>query len=128
MTQYLLVFQRFFSFLVSNSRDTVNVSLLNCADEILVFPNIFKPNSASGNAFFGPVINKDFTVESFQLSVFDRFGNLVYYTDSIDRPWDGTFKNTEVSTGVFVYLCRLDASGPRVIKDAVYKGSITLVY
>ncbi|MBK9149510.1 MAG: gliding motility-associated C-terminal domain-containing protein [Saprospiraceae bacterium] len=110
------------------ARDTVNVSLLNCADEILVFPNIFKPNSASGNAFFGPVINKDFTVQSFQLSVFDRFGNLVYYTDSIDRPWDGTFKNTEVSTGVFVYLCRLDASGPRVIKDAVYKGSITLVY
>ena len=110
-----------------SSRDSVFVTILDCADEIMVFPNVFKPNSSFGNGFFGPALNQNFTVTDFEMRIFDRFGNLVYQTKEIDLPWNGKYKGTEATSGVYVYYCTLDAEGPRAVNKAVFKGSVTLI-
>jgi gliding motility-associated-like protein len=110
-----------------SAKDSVFVTILDCGDEIMIFPNIFKPNSTLGNGFFGPALNQNFMVTEFEMRIFDRFGNLVYMTKEIDQPWNGKYRGTEAATGVYVYVCTMDAVGPRDIRRAVYKGSVTLV-
>jgi gliding motility-associated-like protein len=86
-------------------------------------PNSFTPDGDGINDFFGPVGHDIFALE---MRIFDRWGNEVYYTNDINRPWDGKPKggNEVAQDGVYVYT--FSAVGRRM---EVYerKGSVTLV-
>ena len=44
-------------------------------------------------------------VRKFNLYVYDRYGNLVFETDKIDRTWDGTNKGKLLPQGNYSYKC-----------------------
>ncbi len=80
-------------------QDSVCVNYKIKCGEIFV-PSIFSPN--------GDGVNDNFKVHGrclvkIQMSVFDRWGNLVFYTDDVDDGWDGTYKGKEMNSGTFVY-------------------------
>ncbi len=89
---------------IAESRIKINV------DNELDFymPNIFSPNGDGSNDRFIIYKNKiPATIN--RLSIYDRFGNMVYEQrnfDFEDNPlgWDGTFKNSPVATGVYIYV------------------------
>jgi gliding motility-associated-like protein len=37
------------------------------------------------------------------LSVFDRWGEKVFVSTSVDACWDGTYKGKALNTGVYIY-------------------------
>jgi gliding motility-associated-like protein len=87
---------------------------------ILFVPNIFTPN--------GDGVNDDIrvyakAVKFFYFRIFNRWGELVFYTEDINRPWDGTYKGKVVDPGVYVYQVKLGYLNG-VTKDA--QGSITV--
>ncbi|MBL0045745.1 MAG: choice-of-anchor L domain-containing protein [Flavobacteriales bacterium] len=66
----------------------------------LWFPNAFTPDGDGINETFGPATRY---VEKFEMSIFDRWGQPIYSTDAIDKPWDGTVNGGLATTGVYVY-------------------------
>jgi gliding motility-associated-like protein len=49
-------------------------------------PNAFTPDNDGLNDVF---LGKGVGIESYELMIFDRWGNLVFYSDELDKGWDG---------------------------------------
>jgi gliding motility-associated-like protein len=73
----------------------------NCSFPIFM-PNAFTPNQDGKNDVFRvPLQNKNKLV---RLSIFNRYGQVVYTTANSGEGWDGTaFNNQPQPGGVYVY-------------------------
>jgi gliding motility-associated-like protein len=74
--------------------------LQNCDD--ISFPSAFSPNADRLNDQFGALGNL-FLVNNFSLTISNRFGEIVFYTNNPYQKWDGMYKGKPVSIGTFVW-------------------------
>jgi gliding motility-associated-like protein len=88
-----------------NESDFSNVICVeNCP--LYNLPNVFTPNGDGANDLFIPFPYR--FVERIELSVFNRWGQLVFETTDPDIRWDGTgLKGNALSDGVYHYVCRV---------------------
>ena len=70
----------------------------------LYFPNAFTPNGDGLNDVFTYRAN---LVESVQLQVFNRWGELMFFTDQLDVGWDGIYQGVIAPQGSYVYQARV---------------------
>ena len=72
-----------------------------CKD--LFIPNVFAPlvGGHSENDCFKMYGTN--CIGSMTLSIFDRWGEKVYVSTSVDECWDGTYKGKELNSGVYIY-------------------------
>lgn len=97
-------------------------SLLIKPPGTLFFPNAFTPDGDGINDVFFPVYS---SVSEFQMTIFDRWGHVVFKTEDINTPWDGKVNGgTDATTGVYVYKYR--AKGHYYEANEKY-GYVTLV-
>jgi gliding motility-associated-like protein len=73
-----------------------------CQYSRLQIPNMISPNGDGYNDRF-EIRHEGFGQISL-LKVFNRWGEVIYETNDIDQPWDGTFKGVELNPGVYVYF------------------------
>jgi gliding motility-associated-like protein len=85
---------------------TAEDSLLVRPPGQLFFPNAFTPDGDGINEVFGPGVRY---IEQFEMTIFDRWGQVVYETEEVTKPWDGRIDGTEAPTGVYVF--KYKASG-----------------
>jgi len=84
-------------------------------------PNAFTPNGDGKNDYlqiFGTGI------EQVEFSLFDRWGELVYYTTDPNGLWDGVYENEALNSAVFyyyLYVRYVDGT------DEQKKGDVTLI-
>lgn len=92
-------------------------------DFMFYVPNAFTPNENGLNdGFRGYGEGIDWS--TYEMSIFDRWGELIYYTEDIDDPWDGTYRGAPVELAVYVWKIEfLDVKG----NDHSYYGHVTLV-
>lgn len=87
------------------STDTLKVFVIDPADikcEELVLPNVFTPNGDKLNDDFG--ILNTFIIEKMEyFEIYDRWGEKVFYTTNKQERWDGSFKEKELNSGMFLY-------------------------
>jgi gliding motility-associated-like protein len=88
-------------------------------DCLLVFPNIFSPNSDGLNDAWCSKAQD--CIISQNLSIYDRWGNLIYQTSGEEVCWYG---DTKFQNNVYTYLLQLVRSNG---KTEVLYGSVTLV-
>lgn len=92
---------------IDSSNNASKLSPDFCIDNCPEFelPNIFTPNNDNANDFYQAV--KVRQIKEIDLSIFDRWGNLVYKTKDPYFKWDGTSANSkiQVSEGTFFYAC-----------------------
>lgn len=69
-------------------------------------PNAFSPNNDGINDCFKGYVEPGLEVLSYELKVFDRWGDLIFETTKIDDCWDGTFKGKLMDPAVFVWFIR----------------------
>ena len=104
--------------------DTVIVNVfVDCHN--LSLPNVFSPNNS------GPEANNTFgllgtlpCLETYQLLIFNRWGEQVFETQATDLQWDGNFNGKPQNSGVYFY--RLDmklVTGEEIKKS----GNLTLI-
>ena len=72
-------------------------------DIYVYYPNTFTPNSDGKNDVF---LVKGMGVEEFELIIFNRWGEEVFYTDNMEIGWDGTFKGELVPVGTYVFALK----------------------
>ncbi len=84
-------------------------------------PNSFTPNGDGINDLF-MVQGEDLNFES--LSVYDRWGKPVFYSEDILQAWDGTTNGIASKGGTYVWILRyIDKQD----NNQVEKGSVTLI-
>ncbi len=84
-------------------------------------PNIFNPNSTSGNQNFGALTPCILT--HYSLSIFDRWGSLVFQSSDQSNMWNGKLNGDKIVPGVYSYLCSYSNDGIEEIKA----GQITVI-
>ncbi len=85
--------------------DTVRVCI--DPDYVIYFPNAFTPNADGINDFF---IGVGEGIDKYEMWIFDRWGNLIYYTDDINHPWDGKVQGKSdnlVQQDVYVWKAKV---------------------
>lgn len=101
------------------SRDTIQL-LAGCPVELYI-PNAFSPNGDGINDVFYSYGND---VRSYQLQIYDRWGEMVFESLDFTIGWDGTFRGRAMSTGVYVYqILATFASG----QEALFSGDLLLL-
>lgn len=74
---------------------------IHIKDEMSVYiPNSFTPNRDGKNDEFKA---EGFLIRSFELYIYDNWGNLVTKLNSIDEGWNGKNKGQDAPAGVYIY-------------------------
>ena len=110
--------------IVSNAEgcsDTAFVTIYVDSSSDVFVPNSFSPNG-DGNNDEIKVFGKG--IKSINFSIYDRWGEKVFYTNDKDKGWDGTFKKRYMDTSVFQYYLFVEYYNG---KQEKLKGNIVLV-
>lgn len=98
-----------------------NITIYVEFQNVIFVPNIFSPNGDGVNDI---LYVRGMGVSNLKFFLYDRWGEKVFETTSLDKGWDGTFRGKEMNKAVFVYYLEatfLDG------KQVTQKGDITLV-
>jgi gliding motility-associated-like protein len=103
--------------------DSVEVGFRDCECQVWL-PTGFSPNGDGINDYFRPKYRCP--LESFAMSVYDRWGALVYYTSDPTIGWTGTRKGKKLPVGTYVWMMEytVQKTGEHFLKT----GAITIVY
>ena len=103
--------------------DTAYQTITIEPDFIFYIPNAFTPNGDNINDTF---TGKGIYIKEYQMMIYDRWGNLIFFTDDIHKPWDGTANHGNEIAQRDVYVYVVDVTDFRRKKHN-YKGIVTLV-
>lgn len=94
----------------------------NCYLDI---PNSFSPNNDGLNDYFLPRQLLSKGVTSYKMSIFNRWGQLVFETTALSgRGWDGRFNDAVQPQGVYIYVIDVSYTDGR---QEHYTNNVTLI-
>jgi gliding motility-associated-like protein len=100
--------------------DTITIFVNPTCGEHFI-PTIFSPNGDGHNDEFKVFGN---CIATLSLQVYDRWGELVFETDSQNIGWDGTFRGKMMNSAVYVYKAEIIFSDGTTIAET---GNLNLV-
>jgi gliding motility-associated-like protein len=88
----------------------------------IYIPNAFTPNNGDG-------FNNEFKVyaeniRTFNMKIFNRWGELIFQSDDVQQGWDGTFANKPVQQDIYVYVIAIMDKNRKL---NTYFGNVTLI-
>jgi len=72
----------------------------NCPGRLFI-PDAFSPNGDGVNDSFKAI---GLNLETFMMTIYNRWGECVFISNDINRGWDGTFKGLSVPQGIYIYI------------------------
>ena len=104
-------------------KDTIAQNIKVVFSCFVSVPSAFTPNGDGLNDYLYPLVA--YRVSGMQFSVYNRFGQRVYYTETPFQKWDGRFKGEESPTGTYVWQLRYTdmQTGQKVYQ----KGTVILI-
>lgn len=106
--------------------DSLDITFSCICDEPYIYvPNAFTPNNDNLNENFNVIMAEDL-LEEMELSIFNRWGEQVFNTTSLDRKWNGTFNGNLVAPDVYAYYLRIKCVGTD--DEFTKKGNVTVLY
>lgn len=84
----------------SNS-DSMVLKYKNCKACQPIIPSAFTPNNDLLNDVFKPFFNCE--IEDYSIHLFNRWGEELFYSNDINKSWDGTYKGKPVPPGTYFY-------------------------
>jgi gliding motility-associated-like protein len=93
---------------------SIYVETIDCQITQMFVPNSFTPNSDDDNQSWSP-IGRNYEEVSYK--IFDRWGQLIFQSNSLDHKWDGKFLGNDCQQGVYVYKINwIDMNGNNLLK------------
>lgn len=103
--------------------DTIYVNI--CGTN-LWFPNVFTPNNDGLNERFRPVSQGK--VLSYQITIFNRWGQQIYESNDAIGGWDGTYNEKQCPTGTYFFIAEyIVESDLPTQKQKIKRGAVTLL-
>lgn len=85
-------------------------------------PNAFTPNYDGKNDLFKPLIFG--RLRSYQFTIYNRFGQVVFHTTDINQGWDGNIGGNIQNQGSYAWTCTFQLDDEKAV---VKKGTVTLI-
>ena len=103
--------------------DTAYETVIIEPDFAFYVPNAFTPNDDGVNDTF---TGKGVFIMEYEMIIYDRWGNMIYYTDNINKPWDGkaNYGDEMAQRDVYIYVIKVTDIKSNKHK---YRGTVTLV-
>lgn len=99
--------------------DCINVFVVESCNELFV-PTAFSPNNDGNNDVLFVLGN---CITDFDLMIFDRWGEMVFKSNSQNTGWDGSFKGKKLDPAVFVYTLHATVNGVEISRE----GNISII-
>ncbi len=90
---------------------------------VFYIPNTFTPNDDGVNDYFS---GKGIFVSDFKMRIYDRWGNFIFFSDNILKPWDGKANHGTEVAQQDIYIYAIDIIDYNKRKHN-YKGIVTLI-
>lgn len=90
-------------------------------ETLIYIPNAFTPNGDGLNDVFIP---QGIGLERFNMTIYDRWGKELYYTNTMSEPWRGWYNGLELPNDSYVYRIEILDVNEEV---RVFRGSVNLV-
>lgn len=84
--------------------DTISVKVDNVNKGGYLMPNAFTPNYDGLNDCYG--IKYWGIVQELEFSIYNRWGQRIFFTKNVGKCWDGTYKGVKQDSGVYVYMIK----------------------
>lgn len=104
--------------------DTVHIATEAC-DCIFRMPNAFTPNGDGLNDELKPGLAAGCAASGFAFSVYNRYGQRVFFSANSDKGWDGTFNGAPEDAGTYFFELRF--TGGRRQLPYYQKGDVALI-
>mgnify|MGYP000131334030 CR=1 FL=1 len=101
--------------------DTFTLVVRTLIDPLLDVPNAFTPGRFGEN---GVIKVKGFGISKLDWKIYNRWGQLVFQSNSIYKGWDGTFKGKLQPMDVYTYTLEANLTNGQLVKKT---GDITLI-
>ena len=88
----------------------------------IYIPNAFTPNGDEHNDLLVTIGNQ---IEKFEIIISNRWGEVIFISNDINKYWDGKFKSKAVPEGSYSYLARILGKDQREFMKA---GTVNLIY
>ena len=106
---------------VHGCKDSVTYQIHIKDEMTLYIPNAFTPNNDGDNDEFKA---EGTLIQSFEMYIYDSWGNLIIKLDDITQSWNGKYKTQNAPTGTYVYKGQAtNAAG----EQTDFKGQINLI-
>lgn len=102
--------------------DTLRINIIPCDGFEPVFPTVITPNGDGHNDLF-IIQNLENIYPECVVTIFNRYGNVVYESVGYQEPWDGTFKGEKLPMGAYFFKLELKDS-----ENKVYNGTISVIH
>ena len=87
--------------------------------------NVITPNDDGMNDTWK--VSSDCKIREFSLHIYNRWGQLVFYSSNINIAWDGTVNGVPASDGIYYYELEFLDTVVVDVDNEEFKGSITLI-
>lgn len=104
--------------------DTAYATVLISPELLIWIPNAFTPNNDQRNDIFLPVFSAPNYVTTYNMMIFDRWGNLVFVTEDPYLGWDGRTKSARAE--IDTYAFRINVTGTDGVAHR-YVGHVNLI-
>jgi gliding motility-associated-like protein len=98
-------------------------------DQQLIFyvPNAFTPDDDEHNPVFKPVFTSGYDPYSYNLSIYDRWGEIIFESNDVNVGWDGTYIQTTGLVQDGIYVWRISFKVNNNDERKVYTGHVNLL-
>ena len=104
----------------------VNVEVCDCG---VGMPSAFSPNGDGHNDKLQPVITPGCPMQQYSFSIYNRYGQRIFYSSNPATGWDGTFNGTPVDVGTYMYYLEYSfRNSVNGSEKQQRKGDVTLLY
>lgn len=90
--------------------------------EPLYIPSAFSPNADGMNDSW--IIPNISSFPQAEVSIYSRWGELIFFSKGYTQPWDGTYKQEPVRTGVYTYQIK---TGKGAL-NTTYRGQLSVIH
>lgn len=88
-----------------------DVALGECVEKIFYVPNSFTPDGDEHNQTWKPVFTEGFDSDDFNLTIFNRWGELIFESNDPQQGWDGTYNGMTVQDGIYIWKIEFGVLG-----------------
>ena len=99
--------------------DSIQILRLDSLSGFVSFPNAFSPNGDFRNEKFGPIAKN---VKQIYWNVFNRWGQIVFSSESEWNWWDGRYKDEPCMNNLYIWTCDVTFNNGKTerLKGEVY--------
>lgn len=106
---------------VCESSDTLLITVIPLPPPAVHVPNVFSPNNDGANDHF---FLETENAESINLTILNRWGNVVFQTEDLNEKWDGKINGDDASEGVYFFKYEVVGLSGEALSG---HGNITLI-